>query len=98
TAAAANPSPFAGTWESPMTGYVSTSPVLTGTQGTISTNALGSFTIQALGLATVEGNPFFILVMDTSTPVNAFSALTVLHSASVNTYTAAGAAYYPVGS
>ena len=95
-------SPLPGTWESPMTGYVSTSPGLTGSQGTISSHALSTFTIQALGLTTVEGTPYFLMMLDTGAPQTAFTSLQVIASGVggifTNTYIALNATYYPVGS
>lgn len=95
THSAANP--FAGTWESPMNGYVSTDGNLNGAMGVISTNLMFGYQIEAVGLTT-PNSPFFMLLMANGTPQNFFSALQVQKTGGgINVYPAASATYYPIG-
>ena len=55
-----------------------------------------------LGLTTVDGTPYFLMMLDSGAPQTAFTSLQVIASGVggifTNTYIALNATYYPVGS
>ena len=93
--------PFAGTWESPFTGYISSNnagpPYLIGTASNI---VLDGSNLLCAGICTFEGTPYLMLGFDaTATTSTFFEQVTVqkLPSGTPEVYLTTEALYYPTG-
>ena len=93
--------PFAGTWESPFTGYISSNnagpPYLIGTASNI---VLDGSNLLCAGICSFEGTPYLMLGFDaTATTSTFFEQVTVqkLPSGTPEVYLTTQALYYPTG-